>query len=55
LICDAEKNNYFLDAPKRVRGIIENVNIIQIAAGESHTLALSDKGEVFAWGYTNFG
>ena len=29
---------------------IETVNIVMVSAGDSHTMALSDKGTVFGWG-----
>lgn len=29
---------------------IETVNVIMVSAGDSHTMALSDKGTVYGWG-----
>lgn len=29
---------------------IETVNIVMVSAGDSHTMALSDKGTVYGWG-----
>ena len=29
---------------------IETVNVIMVSAGDSHTMALSDKGIVYGWG-----
>lgn len=29
---------------------IENVNVVMVSAGDSHTMALSDNGTVFGWG-----
>ena len=33
----------------------EEVNIIQVSAGDSHTVALSDRGCVYAWGTYRVG
>lgn len=30
-------------------------NIVSVCCGESHTLALNDKGQVFAWGLASDG
>lgn len=30
-------------------------NIVAVSCGEAHTLALSDKGQVFAWGQASDG
>ena len=35
--------------PRKV-ALPDGVKIIQVSAGDSHTAALSDKGEVYAWG-----
>ena len=29
---------------------LQNIQVIDISCGESHTLALTDKGEVYSWG-----
>lgn len=29
---------------------MENVTVTMVSAGDSHTMALSDKGTVFGWG-----
>ena len=29
---------------------METVNVIMVSAGDSHTMALSDKGTVYGWG-----
>jgi alpha-tubulin suppressor-like RCC1 family protein len=42
------------DFPKKVEAL-SNRNITHIAAGYSHTLALTDQGEVFAFGYQHLG
>jgi len=34
---------------------LSNYHIIDISCGESHTLALSDKGEVYSWGGGQLG
>lgn len=36
-------------------GAIANVDIIQIAAGNSHSVAMDDAGKVYAWGYNGNG
>jgi alpha-tubulin suppressor-like RCC1 family protein len=46
---DKERNSYFVDIPSRVRGLIDNLEIVQVACGESHTLVLSSKNEVYSW------
>ena len=43
-----------VETPSAVTELIEQ-NIVQVAAGHSHTLALSDKGKVFAWGKNDKG
>lgn len=40
--------------PKRVDAL-RNVNIVQVSAGDSHTLALSESGRVFSWGIGSSG
>ena len=49
---DKERNSYYLEVPTRVRGAIDNLQVTQVACGESHTLVLTSKQEVFSWGYT---
>jgi alpha-tubulin suppressor-like RCC1 family protein len=34
----------------RAVSALNNIQIIDIACGESHTIALASKGEVFTWG-----
>jgi alpha-tubulin suppressor-like RCC1 family protein len=38
---------------------LEGIKIVQIGCGECHSVALSDKGEVYSWGgggvHKNFG
>jgi len=48
-------NELFLTVPKRVRGALEGVQIVQVACGDAHSLALTNKGQVYGWGYTNSG
>lgn len=43
-----------ISLPKRIDAL-KNVKIVQIDAGDSHTLALSGSGRVFSWGGNNFG
>jgi alpha-tubulin suppressor-like RCC1 family protein len=34
---------------------LSGVRVVDIAVGATHSLALSDRGEVWAWGKNNFG
>lgn len=52
---DPSTNELYLMIPKRIRSTIEGVNIVQIACGDAHSLALSQHGVVYGWGYTNSG
>lgn len=52
---DQEKGELYLATPKRVRGAIDGVNIVQIACGDAHSLALSQFGQVFTWGFSSSG
>ena len=36
-------------------GVLNGKNIIQVAAGESHTIAVSSDGYVFSWGFNDNG
>ncbi|KAL4472690.1 hypothetical protein ABPG74_018639 [Tetrahymena malaccensis] len=45
----------YLTTPKRVKGNLEGVGVIQIAAGEAHSLALALNGQVYGWGYNMNG
>lgn len=40
--------------PKLIQSLLK-VKIIRIAGAEGHTLALSDRGDVFSWGSNTFG
>lgn len=35
--------------------IIKDKNIIEIAAGAAHSLALDENGRVYGWGHGNYG
>ena len=41
--------------PKRILGLLENVAVKQIVAGDAHSLALANNGFVYGWGYNNCG
>ncbi|XP_046991008.1 RCC1 and BTB domain-containing protein 1-like isoform X1 [Schistocerca americana] len=41
--------------PVRVKGILCSVVITKVECGYSHTLALSDMGQLFAWGSNGYG
>lgn len=36
-------------------GALDAQNIVAVSCGDAHTLALNDKGQVFAWGYAANG
>jgi alpha-tubulin suppressor-like RCC1 family protein len=55
LVHDTEKGELYLPTPKRIKGIIEGVFITQVACGDAHSLALSQNGQVYGWGYTSSG
>ena len=35
--------------------LLSGVKVVAVAAGQQHSLALSDKGEVFSWGCGSYG
>ena len=41
--------------PKRIRSALDNAVVVQVACGEIHSLALTQKGQVYGWGYTEQG
>ena len=41
--------------PKKVYGFPAGTKVIQIAAGDAHSLALLDNGMVYGWGFTSSG
>ncbi|XP_021955121.1 RCC1 and BTB domain-containing protein 1 isoform X1 [Folsomia candida] len=41
--------------PRRVSAVIGNVKIVKIACGQTSTFAVSDTGEVYAWGFNGNG
>ncbi|OMJ76354.1 hypothetical protein SteCoe_24296 [Stentor coeruleus] len=45
----------YVDVPIKIKGILENKKIIQIACGEAHNLVLTNEGKVFAWGWGSNG
>ena len=55
LIHPVGNNELFLTTPKRIRGNLENLIVSQVACGDAHSLALTEKGQVYGWGYTNNG
>jgi alpha-tubulin suppressor-like RCC1 family protein len=52
---DPSSNELYLLTPKRIRGVIDGVNIIQVACGDAHSMALAQNGVVYGWGYTSNG
>lgn len=54
LTLDKQTNELYLHFPKEITELISE-KVIQVAAGDAHSLALTESGEVFCWGYTNSG
>lgn len=46
---------YRNENPKKVEGPLQNIKIKAIAAGDYHTLAVTEDGEVWAWGSNTYG
>lgn len=42
------------DAPVLVQGLA-SMKVVVIAAGESHSAAITDKGALYTWGRGNYG
>ena len=42
------------DAPALVQGL-SSVKVVAVAAGESHSAAITDKGALYTWGRGNYG
>ena len=48
--------NYYISQPLIIPNLSNNgINIIKISCGEAHSIALSDKGEVYSWGFGSNG
>ena len=41
--------------PELLSGAIDNQQVVQIACGDKHTLALTDEGQVYAWERNRYG
>ena len=52
---DAERNELYLMTPKRVRGNLDGLYVVQVACGDAHSLALTQMGHVYSWGYCHSG
>jgi len=52
---DTSKNTLYLSQPKRIKSALDGKNIIQIACGDAHSIALDYNGRVYGWGYTYYG
>ena len=50
------KNNFFIQSPIPIQiSKDSDVNIIKISCGEAHSLALSNDGKVYSWGFGSNG
>ena len=45
----------YLSTPKRIRSVLEHAVVTQVACGDGHSLALTQKGTVYGWGYNEQG
>ncbi|CAG2177086.1 unnamed protein product [Oppiella nova] len=52
-MCDGTDINNTL--PIRVKGPLESCRIVSIACGTNHSMAVSDTGAVYSWGYNGCG
>ena len=43
------------DVPALVQGQLSGLKVVSIAAGESHSAAITDKGALYTWGRGNYG
>ena len=48
------KNNYYISYPIPI-SLPDNSNIIKISCGEAHSLALTNEGKVYSWGFGSNG
>ena len=44
----------FMPVPKQIESL-QNMVIVQLACGDSHSMALTKEGYVYAWGEASFG
>lgn len=44
----------FMPVPKKIEGL-ENQFVIQLACGDSHSMALTREGVIYAWGEATYG
>ena len=50
------KNNYYIKSPIQIPILKDkNINIIKISCGEAHSLALTNNGKVYSWGFGSNG
>lgn len=52
---DGMGDDHSIPFPVDASGVLAGKNIIAIACGDDHSLALSDEGKVYAWGGNTFG
>ena len=55
LVKNTERNQLYCMAPRRIKGALEHKVVVQVACGDAHSLALTQDGLVFAWGYSYHG
>ena len=50
-----EDGEVYLTTPKRIKSALEGLVVKQVACGDAHSLALTQGGQVYGWGYTHSG
>ncbi len=51
-----DQGDYCVSTPIRLQSsALKDENVVSVACGEAHTLALTAAGAIFAWGFCNFG
>lgn len=51
----SESPEVYCSLPKKVYGLPPGKKVVQIAAGDAHSLALMENGVVYGWGFTASG
>lgn len=50
-----EDSEMFPDYPRKGNLTMENVKIVELLCGSSHTMAITNTNEVYTWGYNKYG